>query len=85
MSQPEPALLVSVILVCYNSRDWLPRCLQSLRSQTLCPRTEIIVVDNASADGSEALARQITEGWPNASCNADLPEREFPTGDGVAL
>jgi hypothetical protein len=45
----------------------LPRCLESLRSQTLFPRSEIIVVDNAWADGSGALTRQITEGWPNVS------------------
>ncbi len=67
MSQPEPALLVSVILVCYNSRAWLPRCLESLRSQTLFSRMEIIVVDNASGDDSETLGRQITADWPNVS------------------
>lgn len=42
---------VSVVIVNYNSGDQLPRCLNSLRSQT-CPHLEVIVVDNASKDGS---------------------------------
>jgi GT2 family glycosyltransferase len=42
---------VSVIIVSYNSRLWLPGCLDSLAAQTLSP-IEVIVVDNASSDGS---------------------------------
>jgi GT2 family glycosyltransferase len=54
---------VSVILVCYNSSQWLPKCLESLRAQSIFDQTELIVVDNASVDGSEGLARRLTEGW----------------------
>jgi hypothetical protein len=43
--------LVTVVVVAYNSRDWLARCLPSLRSQTYAP-LEIVVVDNASTDDS---------------------------------
>lgn len=43
--------LVSVIIVTYNSRAWLDECLASLSRQTYAPM-EIIVVDNASEDGS---------------------------------
>ena len=42
---------VSVVIVSYNSLDWLGNCLDSLQTQTLAP-TEIIVVDNASQDQS---------------------------------
>lgn len=65
MSKSEPTPKISVILVCYNSRDWLARCLQSLRTQTWFPETELVIVDNASADKSEELARHLTEGWSN--------------------
>jgi GT2 family glycosyltransferase len=85
MTQSEPALLVSVILVCCNSRNWLPRCLESLRSQTLFPRTEIIVVGNASADGSETSARQMRQGWPNVSIIQTGSNLEFSASDGGAL
>jgi GT2 family glycosyltransferase len=43
--------LVSVVIVSYNSLAWLPDCLASLRLQTYRP-LEMIVVDNASTDGS---------------------------------
>ncbi len=45
---------VSVIVVTYNSAAYLPACLDSLRGTG----AEVIVVDNASADGSAELARQ---------------------------
>lgn len=48
---------VSVLIVSYHSRDRLDACLTSVLSQT--ERTcEVIVVDNASADGSAALLRE---------------------------
>lgn len=63
---PGGATLVSVIIVCYNCRQWLPRCLDSLQKQTLFSQSEVILVDNASADGTEQHARELTAGWPNA-------------------
>ena len=47
--------LVSVILVSHNSLHWLEICLASLLAQTYSP-LEIILVDNASNDGSGAWA-----------------------------
>lgn len=49
-SQP----LVSVIIPNWNGAAHLPTCLDALRRQTY-PAIEIIVVDNASTDGSQAL------------------------------
>lgn len=46
-----PAPLVSVILVNYNGRPLLGPCLESLRGQAGVP-FEIVLVDNASGDGS---------------------------------
>ena len=46
--------LVSVVVVNFNGRQRLPACLESLRRQTY-PSVEVIVVDNASTDGSIAL------------------------------
>lgn len=43
--------LVSVIIIAYNSRDWLKECLPTLFDQTYSP-LEIIVVDNFSSDQS---------------------------------
>lgn len=48
---------VSVIIVTYNSRAVLGPCLESLKRQTLFRQTEVLVVDNASSDGTPELIR----------------------------
>ncbi|MFA0744816.1 MAG: hypothetical protein LASZOEIN_001615, partial [Candidatus Fervidibacter sp.] len=55
MSEP----IVSVIIVNWNTREHLRRCLQSLtqHSAHYTPHFEIIVVDNASVDGSDEMVR----------------------------
>jgi len=51
---------VSIIIVSYNARVDLERCLESLRASPPSASHEIIVVDNQSSDGSvEAAAK-----WP---------------------
>ena len=47
---------VTVVVVTFNSRDWIERCLESVRGY------ETIVVDNGSSDGTVALVR---ERFPN--------------------
>lgn len=49
---PEERPRVSVVVVSYNTREWLKDCLDSVQGATRTADTEIIVVDNASADGS---------------------------------
>lgn len=43
---------LSIIIVSWNARDFLLKCLQSLTIETFRHETEIIVVDNGSTDGS---------------------------------
>lgn len=43
---------VSIIIVNYRSRPWLDGCVQSIEEAALRCHHEVIVVDNASADGS---------------------------------
>lgn len=56
---------VSIVVLNYNGARWLERCLDSLRAQTIFARTEVIVADNASTDGSDALAETLLRGWKN--------------------
>jgi GT2 family glycosyltransferase len=49
---------VAVIVVAYNSRDTIEQALQSVVDSTIADEMEIVVVDNASSDGSAALVRQ---------------------------
>jgi GT2 family glycosyltransferase len=48
---------VSVGIITYQSRPYINRCLAAVRAQTV-PATETLVWDNASTDGSVALARE---------------------------
>jgi len=57
--------LVSVIVLNYNGARWLERCLGSLRNQTIFQELEIVVADNASPDGSAALAQELMSDWEN--------------------
>ncbi len=50
----------SVIVINWNGRDYLPRCLEAILAQDYPPR-EVILVDNGSRDGSVDLVRQ---GYP---------------------
>jgi hypothetical protein len=56
---------VSVIILNWNAAQWIPRCLESLRQQTIFSQVEIIFTDNNSSDGSEIVARDCMMGWPN--------------------
>jgi GT2 family glycosyltransferase len=49
---------VSVIVVTYNNLELTKACLQSLELHTMYPTLEIIVVDNASSDGTQAYLKQ---------------------------
>ncbi len=46
---------VSAVVVSYNSATYLPDCLRSLRSEGI---SDLVVVDNASSDGSAEAARK---------------------------
>lgn len=49
-------MIVSIIIVNWNGRNWLKKCLDSLRAQT-CKDFEIILVDNSSTDDSVGFVR----------------------------
>lgn len=68
------ALDVSVIIVSYNTRELLRECLESLHSAGDYPTREIIVVDNASSDGSAAM---VAECFPKARLIANADNRGF--------
>jgi GT2 family glycosyltransferase len=48
---------VSILIISYNTRDLTVACIQSVIDQTEAVSYEVLVVDNASSDGSaEAIA-----------------------------
>jgi N-acetylglucosaminyl-diphospho-decaprenol L-rhamnosyltransferase len=53
--------MLSIIIVSFNARSDLSRCLESLHDPAATTPHEIIVVDNASHDGSAESARRWTD------------------------
>lgn len=62
MNAASPQTVVSIVIVSWNARDFLVQCLNSLSAETCRYPLEIIVVDNASTDGSpECVGRQFPQ------------------------
>ena len=57
---------VSLILVCHNDGKWLPRCVESIRAQSIFDRLELILVDDVSDNGSDKVGRDLIAGLPNS-------------------
>lgn len=73
--------LVSVILVNWNGKKWLRKCLSTLSSQTYAS-TEIIVVDNASNDGSVEFIQKF---FPKVIIIRNEKNLGFPTANNIGV
>ena len=56
-----PDSLVSILIPCYNSEQWIAKSLKSVLSQTWMSK-EVIVVDDGSTDNSLSIAKQFEAG-----------------------
>lgn len=75
--------VLSVVIVSWNVRELLRRALDSLyTSWGDRPGLEVIVVDNASGDGSPELVR---ETFPQAQCIANAENRGYTGGNNQGL
>jgi GT2 family glycosyltransferase len=72
---------LSIVVVSYNARADLERCLASLHDPPPSIRHEIVVVDNASTDGSADAARQ----WPSVRVIAEPSNRGFAAANNVGI
>lgn len=72
---------VSVVIVNWNSRDFLVKCLTSLFATSTEFAMEVLVIDNASYDGSEAVVR---ERFPSVSFIQGLENLGFARANNLA-
>jgi GT2 family glycosyltransferase len=77
--------LVSVVVVNYNGGDGLERCLRSLAGQDVEPTSEVLVVDNASTDGSRELAEETAAGSESMRVLASPVNRGYSGAVNLAL
>lgn len=79
---------LSIVIVSWNVRDLLRRCLQSIRAagveqtETAQTRLQIIVVDNGSKDGSADMVR---EDFPDVQLLANQDNRGFPAANNQGI
>lgn len=80
-TQPTYRPTASVIIVNWNGRHWLEQCLPALAAQSFRD-FEVIVVDNASSDGSrEWLAEQ----WPDLRLLQQPANVGFAAGNNAGI
>jgi GT2 family glycosyltransferase len=75
---------VTVSLVTYNGSRWLPGCLASLASQDL-DDFEILVQDNASRDGTQALLREWARREPRMQVQESARNAGYAAGHNAAI
>lgn len=73
--------ILSIIVISYNTRQMTLDCLASVYAETKTP-FELIVVDNASTDGS---AEAIAQAFPDAKLIAEDTNHGFAAAHDVAL
>lgn len=72
---------LSIVIVSFNARADLMRCLASLRDAAPAASHEIIVVDNASSDGSAGAARE----WPGVLVIESPANRGFAAANNSGI
>jgi GT2 family glycosyltransferase len=72
--------MIDVVIVSWNTRDLLRDCLNSIITDPLVGR--IVVVDNASHDGSAAM---VQSEFPRVMCMAESVNHGFAKGNNVGL
>lgn len=76
-------MLLSVCIVNWNTRDYLRECLAALSQHPPAGADmEVIVVDNASADGSAAM---VASEFPHVSLIGNADNRGYAEGNNQAL
>jgi GT2 family glycosyltransferase/glycosyltransferase involved in cell wall biosynthesis len=76
--------LVSILVVSHQSREYLKPFLASLRRNTAYPNYEVIVVDNASNDGSAEFLDEYSAGFSQMHVIRLETNRGFAAGNNLA-
>ena len=56
--------ILSVIIPCYNSKDFLEKCLGSLVCEEIMDKLEVVLVNDGSTDGGEKIGESFAEKYP---------------------
>lgn len=56
--------ILSVIIPCYNSKEYLDKCLGSLVCEEIMDKLEVVLVNDGSTDGGEKIGEEYAEKYP---------------------
>ena len=73
---------LAIVVVSYNTRELLARCLRSVQSNLGALRHEVVVVDNASEDGS---AEMVAADFPEVTLVRSPENRGFAAGVNLGI
>jgi len=73
---------LSIIIVTWNAKKYVTECLDSLQAYSNNPNAEIIVVDNASTDGTPELVR---DSYPGVTLIRNEENLGFAKGNNVGI
>lgn len=82
MGVVQPNIMISIVIVNWNTREDLRRCLESIALTTAPEHYEVFVVDNASADGSADMVRT---SFPNVHLIANPQNLGFARANNQAI
>ncbi|MEM9342238.1 MAG: glycosyltransferase family 2 protein [Pseudomonadota bacterium] len=85
-ASPTPAPELAIIVISYNTREMTVECLQSVYAETETP-FELVVVDNASTDGSAEAIRAAfpPAAYPNLTLIAEDKNHGFAPAHDIAI
>jgi GT2 family glycosyltransferase/peptidoglycan/xylan/chitin deacetylase (PgdA/CDA1 family)/glycosyltransferase involved in cell wall biosynthesis len=76
--------LVSILIVTYNSQDYIQPCLESVIRNTSYPSYEILIVDNGSSDGTVQLLKDHAEAEPRIRVITLPDNKGFAAANNIA-
>lgn len=71
----------SIVVLTYNNLDYTQQCLDSIYAKTVYPNYEVIVVDNASTDGTPEYLQSFAATHPNVRVVLNGENRGFSAGN----
>jgi polysaccharide pyruvyl transferase CsaB len=75
----------SIVIVTWNNLDYTRQCIQSLLADQTWPNLKLIVVDNASTDGTVQYLTELSEGNENILCLANRENLGFAAANNIGL
>lgn len=72
--------LITIVCLSFNTREYIPRCFDSLIAQQTDYRLQIVVHDDASSDGSQDIIRAYADRFPGVFTPVLQPSNRWSQG-----